>query len=261
MPARTTRPSPRTASPRRLQRSSPPSLGITQHRQRLLPSRSTRSSRPTCCWPCSTLCSQESLHCLVGICAECSRWSRKQVGRLLAGWRYPLDPPGGVRPDGLSSARPRVAVQDAARHQPLRLAACAAAGQLVICPPAALRSWRSASGTESPAASSSTCRRCPTRPCWSMVHQLSDAEQVTVLELLRTARSRAASSPNISYQAACWSTCSPIRRSVRSTTCTPSRSPSDPHEGKSLLVLCPGDHLAEAHVQATERTSVRGGVG
>ena len=33
-----------------------------------------------------------------------------------------------------------------------------------------------------------------------------------------------------------------------------------PHEGKSLLVLCPGDHLAEAHVQATERTSVRGEV-
>ena len=29
------------------------------------------------------------------------------------------------------------------------------------------------------------------------------------------------------------------------------------HEGKSLLVLCPGDHLAEAHAQATERTSVR----
>ena len=32
----------------------------------------------------------------------------------------------------------------------------------------------------------------------------------------------------------------------------------EPHEGRSLLVLCPGDHLAEAHPQATERTTVRG---
>jgi hypothetical protein len=30
------------------------------------------------------------------------------------------------------------------------------------------------------------------------------------------------------------------------------------HEGKSVLVLCPGDHLAEVHPQVTEKTSVRG---
>ena len=39
-------------------------------------------------------------------------------------------------------------------------------GQLVVRSPARARSWRSASATASPPASSSTCRRCPTRPCW-----------------------------------------------------------------------------------------------
>jgi trehalose synthase len=92
-----------------------------------------------------------------------------------------------------------------------------------------------------------------------MVHQLSDAEQVTVL--------------NFSAQ--------PVSGSVQSEYLVPGSVLVDmftdqeigeiddlhtfpitlgPHEGKSLLVLCPGDHLAEAHVQATERTSVRGEV-
>jgi hypothetical protein len=31
-----------------------------------------------------------------------------------------------------------------------------------------------------------------------------------------------------------------------------------PHEGKSLLVLCPGDHLVVAHPQAADQPSVRG---
>ncbi|HEX3197406.1 MAG TPA: hypothetical protein VHR39_07590, partial [Propionibacteriaceae bacterium] len=35
----------------------------------------------------------------------------------------------------------------------------------------------------------------------------------------------------------------------------------EPHEGKSVLALCPGDHLAEAHPQAVDRPSVRGEVG
>jgi trehalose synthase len=93
-----------------------------------------------------------------------------------------------------------------------------------------------------------------------MVHQLSDAEQVTVL--------------NFSAQ--------PVSGSVQSEYLVPGSVLVDmftdqeigeiddlhtfpitlgPHEGKSLLVLCPGDHLAEAHPQATERTSVRGEVG
>ncbi len=92
-----------------------------------------------------------------------------------------------------------------------------------------------------------------------LVHQLSDAEQVTVL--------------NFSAQ--------PVSGSVQSEYLVPGSVLVDmftdqeigeiddlhtfpitlgPHEGKSLLVLCPGDHLAEAHVQATERTSVRGEV-
>ena len=90
-----------------------------------------------------------------------------------------------------------------------------------------------------------------------MVHQLSDAEQVTVL--------------NFSAQ--------PVSGSVQSEYLVPGSVLVDmftdqeigeiddlhtfpitlgPHEGKSLLVLCPGDHLAEAHPQATERASVRG---
>ncbi|HET6758725.1 MAG TPA: maltose alpha-D-glucosyltransferase [Propionibacteriaceae bacterium] len=90
-----------------------------------------------------------------------------------------------------------------------------------------------------------------------MVHQLIDAEQVTVL--------------NFSAQ--------PITGSVHSEHLVPGSVLVDmftdeqvgeiddlhtfpislqPHEGKSLLVLCPGDQLAEAHPHSTERTSVRG---
>jgi trehalose synthase len=90
-----------------------------------------------------------------------------------------------------------------------------------------------------------------------MVHQLSDAEQVTVLNFAAH----------------------PISGSVHSEHLVPGSVLVDmftdqeigevddlhtfpislqPHEGRSLLVLCPGDHLAEAHPQASERTSVRG---
>jgi trehalose synthase len=90
-----------------------------------------------------------------------------------------------------------------------------------------------------------------------MVHQLSDAEQVTVL--------------NFSAHS--------ITGSVHSEQLVPGSVLVDmftdqevgevddlhtfavslaPHEGKSLLVLCPGDHLAEAHPEASEHTSVRG---
>ena len=90
-----------------------------------------------------------------------------------------------------------------------------------------------------------------------MVQQLSDAEQVTVL--------------NFSAH--------PISGSVHSEYLVPGSVLVDmftdqeigevddlhtfainleAHEGKSLLVLCPGDHLAEAHPQVTEKTSVRG---
>jgi trehalose synthase len=94
-----------------------------------------------------------------------------------------------------------------------------------------------------------------------MVHQLSDAEQVTAL--------------NFSAR--------PISGSVHSEHLVPGSAVVDmftdqeigevddlhnfplitlePYEGKSLLVLCPGDHLAEAHPHAADRPSVRGGVG
>jgi hypothetical protein len=93
-----------------------------------------------------------------------------------------------------------------------------------------------------------------------MVHQLTDAEQVTVL--------------NFSAHA--------IAGSVGSEALVPGSVLVDmftdeevgevddlhtfpvslePHEGKSLLVLCPGDHLVVAHPQAADRPSVRGEAG
>jgi|SoiMethySBSTD1v2_1073268.scaffolds.fasta_scaffold43754_3 trehalose synthase len=90
-----------------------------------------------------------------------------------------------------------------------------------------------------------------------MVHQLTDAEHVTVL--------------NFSAQ--------PITGSVHSEHLVPGSVLVDmftdqevgevddlhtfpisleAHEGKSLLVLCPGDHLAAAHPGVTELSSVRG---
>jgi trehalose synthase len=90
-----------------------------------------------------------------------------------------------------------------------------------------------------------------------MVHQLTDAEHVTVL--------------NFSAQ--------PITGSVHSEHLVSASVLVDmftdqevgevddlhtfpisleAHEGKSLLVLCPGDHLAAAHPGVTELTSVRG---
>jgi hypothetical protein len=89
-----------------------------------------------------------------------------------------------------------------------------------------------------------------------MVHQLSDAEQITVL--------------NFSGQ--------PISGGVRSEQLVPGSVLVDmftdevigevddlnsfgislgAHEGKSILVLCPGDHPVVAHNQALNRPSVR----
>ena len=90
-----------------------------------------------------------------------------------------------------------------------------------------------------------------------MVHQLSDAEQVTVLNFSAT----------------------PISGSVISEALQPGSVIIDmmsdreigevddlhsfaitlgAHEGRSLLVLCPGDHPVEAHQHSSTRPSVRG---
>ncbi len=90
-----------------------------------------------------------------------------------------------------------------------------------------------------------------------MVHQLSDAEQVTVLNFSNA----------------------PISGSVISEHLIPGSVLVDmftdeelgevddlhtfpialgPHEGRSLLVLCPGDHPVEGHPQRKDRPSVRG---
>ena len=46
-------------------------LGYTDIDQLDPASRSRRSSRPTCCWPCSTPGSPESSRCPAGTCAAC----------------------------------------------------------------------------------------------------------------------------------------------------------------------------------------------
>ena len=148
---RTTRPSPRTASPRPRRRSSPRRWAS----------------------PASTSSTDEQVeqikqaHLLLamfnalqpGVFAL-SGWDlvgaltldRKQVGWLLSERRHPLDPPVGVRPDGLPAGRDRVAVEDAARDQPVRVAAGPAARTRTPSPAGCATSWRCASATASPPA-------------------------------------------------------------------------------------------------------------
>jgi trehalose synthase len=93
-----------------------------------------------------------------------------------------------------------------------------------------------------------------------MVHQLTDAEQVTVLNFSAHAIAGSVSSEAL------------VPGSVLVDMFTDEEVGEvddlhtfaislEPHEGKSLLVLCPGDHLVVAHPQAADRPSVRGGAG
>jgi hypothetical protein len=90
-----------------------------------------------------------------------------------------------------------------------------------------------------------------------MVHQLSDAEQVTVLNFSAHAISGSVISEEL------------VPGSVLVDMFTDEEVGEvddlhtfpislEPHEGMSLLVLCPGDHLIVAHPQAADRPSVRG---
>jgi len=89
-----------------------------------------------------------------------------------------------------------------------------------------------------------------------MVHQLSDAEQVTVLNFSAHPISGSVHSEYL------------VSGSVLVDMFTDQEIGEvddlhtfainlEAHEGKSVLVLCPGDHLAEAHTRVTEKTSVR----
>jgi trehalose synthase len=93
-----------------------------------------------------------------------------------------------------------------------------------------------------------------------MVHQLSDAEQVTVLNFSASAISGSVHSLHL------------VPGSVLVDMFTDQEIGEvddlhtfpislGPHEGKSVLVLCPGDHLVEAHPRAADRPSVRGEIG
>jgi trehalose synthase len=90
-----------------------------------------------------------------------------------------------------------------------------------------------------------------------MVHQLSDAEQVTVLNFSAQAISGSVHSEHLVPGSVLVDMFSDQEIGEVDDLHTFPIS-LEPHEGKSLLVLCPGDHLAEAHPRATERTSVRG---
>jgi trehalose synthase len=92
-----------------------------------------------------------------------------------------------------------------------------------------------------------------------MVHQLTDAEQVTVLNFSAQAISGSVHSEHLVPGSALVDMFSDEEVGEIDDLHTFSIS-LEPHEGKSLLVLCPGDHLAEAHPMAASQPSVRGEV-
>ncbi|HEY6810039.1 MAG TPA: maltose alpha-D-glucosyltransferase [Propionibacteriaceae bacterium] len=93
-----------------------------------------------------------------------------------------------------------------------------------------------------------------------MVHQLTDAEQVTVLNFSAHAISGSVSSEALVPGSGLVDmfTDEEVGEVDDLHTFTISLAP---HEGRSLLVLCPGDHLVVAHPQAAERPSVRSEAG
>jgi trehalose synthase len=93
-----------------------------------------------------------------------------------------------------------------------------------------------------------------------MVHQLTDAEQVTVLNFSAHAISGSVTSEALVPGSVLVDmfTDEEVGEVDDLHTFTISLAP---HEGKSLLVLCPGDHLVLAHRHAADGPSVRGGTG
>jgi trehalose synthase len=90
-----------------------------------------------------------------------------------------------------------------------------------------------------------------------MVHQLTDAEQVTVLNFSAHAISGSVSSEALVPGSVLVDMFSDEEVGEVDDLHTFTISLA-PHEGKSLLVLCPGDHLVVAHPQAADRPSARG---
>ena len=90
-----------------------------------------------------------------------------------------------------------------------------------------------------------------------MVHQLTDAEQVTVLNFSAHAISGSVISERLVPGSVLVDMFTDEEVGEVDDLHTFAISLA-PHEGKSLLVLCPGDHLVVAHPQAADRPSVRG---
>jgi trehalose synthase len=93
-----------------------------------------------------------------------------------------------------------------------------------------------------------------------MVHQLTDAEQVTVLNFSAHAIAGSVSSEALVPGSVLVDMFADEEVGEVDDLHTFAIS-LEPHEGKSLLVLCPGDHLVVAHPQAADRPSVRGEAG
>ncbi len=112
------------------------------------------------------------------------------------------------------------------------------------------RFWRFASATGSPASVQLDVPQVSNKAMLVMVHQLSDAEQVTVLNFSAHPISGSVHLrvPGAGQRA--WSTCSLIEEVGEVDDLHTFAINLEAHEGRSLLVLCPGDHLAEAHPQA-----------
>ena len=92
-----------------------------------------------------------------------------------------------------------------------------------------------------------------------MVHQLTDAEQVTVLNFSAHAISGSVHSEHLVPGSALVDMFTDQEVGEVDDLHTFSIS-LEPHEGRSLLVLCPGDHLAKSHPRAADLPSVRGEV-
>ena len=88
-----------------------------------------------------------------------------EVSDLLVERRHPLDQPARARPDGRQPARDAVGGRDAARHQPLRVAARAARRRHELRPPAAGDPRRPRALRRGDRAARSTSRTCRTRAC------------------------------------------------------------------------------------------------
>ena len=150
------------------------------------PNRWSRSSRRTCCWRCSTRCSQGFSRCPVGICAGCSRWT---AGRSVG--CSPMGIPAGSTARRTTSWTIGPHAHESLSKMPRGISLYGSLpAQLQDSSSFARRLAEILAVRKRYGIASSVQLDVPqvsNKAMLVMVHQLSDAEQVTVLELLGTA--------------------------------------------------------------------------